>query len=390
MNVTDPSTTAGAMDLSHAELVMRLHQQELVAYFGVHAMKALTLGAALNEACVIAAGGLRTQFSKVLSYRPESNNLRVVAGIGWREGTVGHAIIGGGLESPAGYALHTEIPVRSNNLSVEDRFRTPVLLLEHGICSAINVAVMGEAGVPFGVLEVDSTRRHEFVDADTVFLQSIGNVLSATVSRLAAEAAKDALLREKDLLMQEVHHRVKNSLQLVRTLLQLQARSASGEVQAKLEEAAQRIMTIGAVHQRLYEGSSVSETEAEPYLLGLFQDMQPMINGEGPQRAIILTSERICLPADDVTPLGLIVSELVTNAAKYSEGPIRVALRRVEAGLEVVVEDNGPGFNGTAEPKGLGMRMVRALAKGDSAQALQVDRTVPYGRVVVLITLRSA
>ena len=385
----EPSNTARAIDLSHSELVLRLHQQELVARFGVMAMSVVTMEAALNEACLIAAGGLRTPFSKVLNYRPDSNDFRVVAGVGWQDGTVGHAIIGGGMDSPAGYALHTGTPVRTNDLSVEDRFRTPDLLLEHGIHSAINVAVVGETQVPFGVLEVDSTLRHEFVEADTAFLQSLANVLSAALCRLAAEAVKDDLLHQKDLLMQEVHHRVKNSLQLVRTLLQLQARTASEDVQAKLEEAAQRIMTIGAVHQRLYEGGSVAETEAEPYLLGLFQDMQAMMNGDGPKRAITLVAEPIRLPADDITPLGLIVSELVTNAAKYSEGAIRVTLRRVEAGLQVTVEDDGPGFGELTEPKGLGMRLVRALAKGDPATALHVDRTVKHGRVVVLITRRA-
>ncbi len=383
----NPSNAARVLDLSPAELVLRLHQQGLVAQFGLKALSASTLETLLDEACVIAADGLQTNFSKILNYRPSSNDFRVIAGIGWREGTIGHAIIGGGLESPAGYALHTETSVRSNDLPAECRFSVPPLLAEHGIHSAINVPVNGREDVPFGVLEVDSTHRNEFVDADTAFLQSIANVLSAALSRLAAEALKDALLREKDLLMQEVHHRVKNSLQLVRTLLQLQGRSASEEVQAKLEAAAQRIMTIGAVHQRLYEGGSVAETEAEPYLLGLFQDLQAMINGGGAERTITLQTEAIRLPADDVTPLGLIVSELITNAAKYGEGAIKVGLRRVAGGLEVIVEDDGPGFKGSEVPKGLGMRLVRALAKGDPALAVQIDSEAGHGRVVVLITL---
>jgi len=379
------------VDLTPAELVLRLHQQELVAQFGVQALAVPERAMVLDEACRVAAGGLQTKFSKVLSFRPDTNDFLVVAGIGWRPGTVGRAVIGGGMDSPAGYALHTGNPTRVNDLPAEDRFRTPPLLLEHNIHSAINVPVAGETQEPFGVLEVDSTNRHEFVEADTAFLQSVGNVLSAALSRFAAEAAKDELLREKDLLMQEVHHRVKNSLQLVRTLLQLQARGFEpGDVREKLEEAAQRIMTIAAVHQRLYEGGSVAETDAGNYLRGLVEDMQALAGEGDHQRTITLVTEPIRLPADDVTPLGLVVSELVTNAIKYGRGTITVSLRRVGTGIEVVVEDEGPGFTEGVEPKGLGMRLVRALAKGDPTRALTVDRTAGHGRVVVVLSLNEA
>ena len=91
-----------------------------------------------------------------------------------------------------------------------------------------------------------------------------------------------------------------------------------------------------------------------------------------------------------MTPLGLIVSELMINAIKYGEGPVRVGLRRVPAGLEVVVEDGGRGFPDSFDPRrrsGLGMRLISALAKGEGNEAIRVDRDVPHSRVVVTITL---
>lgn len=208
--------------------------------------------------------------------------------------------------------------------------------------------------------------------------------------RIADEQAKDALLRDKDLLMQEVHHRVKNSLQLVRTLLHLQARTATPETGAQLDEAAGRIMTIGAVHQRLYEGGSVIEGDARAYLEALVGDMRTMLSGAAHGRDIVLDAEPVLLTADQLTPVGLIVSELVTNAVKYGEGAVRVGLRRVPQGLEVAVEDGGAGFPQSFDPSrksGLGMRLVAALAKGDAARAIRVDRDVPHSRVVVTITL---
>ena len=507
--------TALARNYPTDELAVRLGQQELVAGLGLYALEASSIALVLDETCRVAAMGLQTEFAKVLRPRAEADDLLVVAGVGWRPGVVGHATLGSRMDSPAGFALHTGQSVLSNDLREEGRFRMPALLVEHGVQSAINVPVGAAGREPYGVLEVDSTARHEFVAADTAFLQSLGNVLAAAVvrhemdlaagrqealarqvfesnpdcvkvldlegrllamnangaaalcfnspeerrgtlwpewwpdetqpvtreaveraaggevsrftasfrirgsetwweslvapvlngdgkpfrlvamsrnvtDRIEGERAKDALLRDKDLLMQEVHHRVKNSLQLVRTLLQLQGRSASEETRAQLDEAAGRIMTIGVVHQRLYEGGSVVETDAAAYLEALLGDMRTMLVDSAEGREITLQAEPVMLTADQVTPLGLVVSELVTNGLKYGEGRVLVSLRRVPAGLEVAVEDSGSGFPDTFDPgrrSGLGMRLVAALAKGEGAKAIQVDRTVPHGRVVVTMTL---
>ena len=367
---------------------MRLKQQELVADFGLFALRPAGLEAVLTEACRVASTGLQTGYAKVLRSRPETEDLLVIAGIGWRAGVVGHATLDAGLGSPAGYALHTGQAVLSNNLVDEDRFRTPALLIEHNIHSAINVAIEGAA--PFGVLEVDGTLRGEFVTADISFLQALANVLAAALVRHETEQAQHELLREKDLLMQEVHHRVKNSLQLVRTLLQLQARTVNQEIKVELEKAARRIMTIGAVHRRLYNGASVTQTDAASYLGDLFGDMQAMLTDPAAERPIVVQAEPLSLPADQITPLGLIASELVTNALKHGAGRILVNLAVVPQGLQLRVEDEGTGFPPEFDPRrsdGLGMRLVVALAKGDPAQAVVIDRSVPHGCVAVTMKL---
>ena len=372
-------------DLPLSQLPTRLHQQELVAQFGIRALNGEPTPSLMTEACVVAAKGLNARFAKVLRYRPDSNDLLVVAGVGWNSGVVGDRTIGAGLDSPAGYALHTERPLCTNDLPNETRFVVPALLVEHGVLSAINVALVGEGSVPFGVLEVDSTHRNEFVAADMTFLQSLANVLSAALARANVEAAKDQLLRDKDLLMQEVHHRVQNSLQLVRTLLQLQARVSTPETRTKLDEAAQRILTIGAVHKRLHSGPSVVAANAGEYLTGLLDDMSALMGVA--DRPISLAVEPIELLADHLTPLGLIVSELVTNAAKYGRGRIGVDIARAPGGLTVAVSDEGPSFTDALPVGGLGMRLVTALARGDAATAVQVDRTVPHARIVVRMAL---
>ena len=144
------------------------------------------------------------------------------------------------------------------------------------------------------------------------------------------------------------------------------------------------------MHQRLYEGGSVVETDAAAYLEVLLTDIRSMLADSAGGREIVLQSESMTLTADQVTPLGLVVSELVTNALKYGEGRVKVGLQRVPRGLEIVVEDGGKGFPESFDPgrkSGLGMRLVAALAKGEGVNAIKVDRSVPHSRVVVTMVL---
>ena len=148
-------------DLSTAELRLRLRQQELVAAFGCFALETDDLQAILDEASRVAAEGLEVRFAKVLQCLPGEEQFLVRAGVGWKPGVVGHARVGGDLQSPAGYAFRTGEPVLAEDLASEPRFRTPSLLAEHDIRSAINVLIRTN-GERFGVLEVDSTNRSQF------------------------------------------------------------------------------------------------------------------------------------------------------------------------------------------------------------------------------------
>jgi hypothetical protein len=124
----------------------------------------------LNHTARMTAEGLGAEYCKVMEYIPAENRLLVCAGVGWNEGVIGSASVGADLASPARYALRTGKPVISNHLENEQRFRTPELLVEHGIRRATNVILQGD-GSPFGVLEVDSRSDGEFGEHDVAFLQ---------------------------------------------------------------------------------------------------------------------------------------------------------------------------------------------------------------------------
>ena len=119
----------------------------------------------------LAAEGLNAEFSKVLEYMPAESRFLVRAGVGWEPDVVGSATVGADVASPAGYALRTGKAVISNHLENEERFRTPELLLEHGIRRAMNVILEGE-GAPFGVLEVDSRSEGEFSPTTSPFCRA--------------------------------------------------------------------------------------------------------------------------------------------------------------------------------------------------------------------------
>lgn len=367
------------------ELAQRLRQQELIAGFGLFALREPPLQAVLDEACRVAAEGLETRFAKVLHYLPEDGAFLMQAGVGWRPGLVGQARFGADLASPAGYAFRTGRPVVSNHLSSEDRFRTPAVMAEHGILRAMNVLI-GDATNAYGVLEVDSGERDDFEGRDIAFLQGLANVVAATVQRGAHQAA---LLRQKDLMMQEVHHRVRNSLQLVQTLLQLQARHLpDAAIRGRLEDAAQRVMTIAAVHKQLYVSQSIDRADLRPYLTGLLDDLRGALADEANGRSIVLEAEPAVIASERLTALGLVVAELVTNALKYGQGQVRVQVSIDAACLTVAVSDEGPGFPNGFDPArgaGLGMRLVLAMAQ--DAAAVRVDRTVGHGRIVVHLPL---
>ena len=209
-------SSPAAINISLSELSLRLRQQELVADFGRFAMRTNGFQAILDQASIIAALGLEASFAKVLEYLPGDMAFIVRSGVGWKNGVVGHTRLQGDLQSPAGYAFRSGKPVVSNHLANEQRFRTPKLLADHGIRSAVNVLISTNDAKPFGVLEGDSTHRGEFGDHDVAFLQALANTLAVAVEAQRRQDGreqllleKEALLHEKDLLMQEVHHRVR-------------------------------------------------------------------------------------------------------------------------------------------------------------------------------------
>jgi hypothetical protein len=188
---TKPVIEPGNDRAEHVEVTtralhLRIRQQEILAGLGVLALQGTPFLELLNQTARLTAEAMEAEFCKVLEYLPTQNRLLVRAGVGWHEGIVGVATVGADLESPSGFALRTGKPVISNHLGNEQRFRTPELLVEHGIRRAMNVILQGD-GSPYGVLEVDSRSEGEFSEHDIAFLQGAANILGMAIERQRRE-----------------------------------------------------------------------------------------------------------------------------------------------------------------------------------------------------------
>src|SRR5215467_12753536 len=302
-------------DLTSRTLRLRIRQQELLAELGVLALQGTSFIELLNHTARVTAEGLGAEYCKVMEYIPQENRLLVRAGVGWDEGVVGHATIGADLASPGGYALRTGKPVISNHLENEQRFRTPELLVEHGIRRAMNVILQGD-GAPYGVLEVDSRSPGEFSEHDVAFLQGAANILGMAIERQRYERQLKTALDRHQVLLKEITHRVKNSLQVVTSMLHLQASTSEDAALAKhLAEASSRISAIGRAYERLAYDENVEKIALDAYLKDVCADA---IRASSHCQLDYTADLRIRIDADRAIPIALIANELITNAAKHA------------------------------------------------------------------------
>jgi two-component system, sensor histidine kinase PdtaS len=197
----------------------------------------------------------------------------------------------------------------------------------------------------------------------------IGSAFDIT-ERKQTEERLTTLLAEKEILIREIHHRVKNNLQLVGSLINLQCHEIEDEgVGRKLMDLRGRIGAMVLVHQHLYSVGDASALAAPPYVRELAEQVQYAYGREGISLAVDVDSITLCL--DTAVPLGLIIGELLANAFQHAfpagrGGAIRIALHALPDGsIRLAVSDDGQGLPGSVGPvrKGaLGLHIVEALA----------------------------
>jgi two-component sensor histidine kinase len=174
---------------------------------------------------------------------------------------------------------------------------------------------------------------------------------------------------ENELLLKEIHHRVKNNLEVVSSLLALQsAQIDDPNTKNAISESRNRVNSIGIVHQKLYQGSNLGAIEMKDYLLNLSESILDSFGAEK-QIELHLAMDKLDLDIDTAVPLGLIINELLTNAIKYAfpkeeKGTITITLEKQNIHfLHLEVADNGVGKSGITHGTGFGGQLVSLLTQ---------------------------
>lgn len=214
-------------------------------------------------------------------------------------------------------------------------------------------------------------------------MRVLATIVDVTV-RYEARRALERALEEKTVLLNEVHHRVKNNLQVISSLLNMQSRRAPPEVQHALEESQSRVKAMALIHQMLYEGKVFAEVDLGPYLERLCSLLRQSFLGHRRDVRLVLDagSNAVCVDLQRAVPCGLLVNELATNAIKHAfpggrAGRIDVQLRRPAPGCgEIVVGDDGVGLPDDVAPgvtRSLGFQLIPALCEQLEAE-LRLER----------------
>jgi len=375
------------------ELRIRALQQAATAQLGARAIQG-DLPELMQETVALTARILDVEYAKILELRPTSEDLLLRAGVGWKEGVVGNAIVDMGRDSQAGYVLRSNSPVVVEDLRTETRFRGTEFLHEHGVRSGVSVVIHGPRG-PYGILSAHSTRAGRFREQDVDFVQTIANVLAEAIERDRAEAEGErfrqiAQQRERlaDLgaLTTKIVHDVGNPLaglaMLADRLKRRIARDPTQPIETFSEPLEQIASTVRRLDSLIHEFKNfareqrleLSDIQLPAFLGEILSAWEP----EATDRRIDLVLEPGEPPAirADRDKLRRVLDNLVKNALeaiKAGPGTVRltIAIPTPEK-IVLAVEDSGPGIPGdldvfrlfeTTKPDGtgLGLPIVRQI-----------------------------
>ncbi len=352
-----------------------LRRQTALAHFGGFALRSDDLPAILGEACRIVGRALGTDLAKVLEIQPDRRTLVLRAGVGWREELLGQPVSSAADGSSDDFALRAGGPVISRDAAEEDRFVYPAFVREHGVRAMVNVLIPGVADAdPYGILEVDSLVPRDCSAEDAAFLQTYANMLGAAVTRRRIEQRLRETVRERERLLREFQHRVKNNLQVVTSLVQLQARRTKHEeARRELRGIRDRIEALRIVHDKLYSAGAVDRVDLGGYLSELSASLMRFHAEQAAAVRLRTEAERVVAPPETAVPLGMVAAEFITNSLKYAfepaGGTIGMVLERIgDEQARLTLWDDGRGLP-RERAGGTGMALVGGLCEQAGGQA---------------------
>jgi two-component sensor histidine kinase len=212
----------------------------------------------------------------------------------------------------------------------------------------------------------------DFLNKEQLDGDRLRRVIEYAIERQKLHDQLQSSLEAKDILLREVHHRVKNNLQVIQSLLRMQAASLRDEeTREAVATTAQRVYAMARVHERLYQTSDVRDLPVESYLRDLFDGAIDSRSFEQGRIHLKLDAEDIPLSLERAVPFGLLINELVCNSLKHGfrdgrAGTVEIEVHRRETGTHIAVKDDGvglpPDFDPSASPS-MGLQVASGLAR---------------------------
>lgn len=248
----------------------------------------------------------------------------------------------------------------------ELRDAPPVIYVTGSEASHIAVAALKAGAADYVWKDVQGHFRELLVEA-------VANAMTQEALRRAKDEADQAVREARDraeMLLKEVNHRLANSLALVASFARLQAGTLSDPAaKAALEAMQARIHAIAGVHRRLYTSEKVETVALDQYLQGLAADIEEAMRSGGGSHRIVTRIEPLEINTDRAVSIGIVATELITNAYKYAypdrtDGEIRLILETLDDGGRLTIEDDGVGMpadTAASRGTGLGSRILRSM-----------------------------
>lgn len=246
----------------------------------------------------------------------------------------------------------------------------PLVACEFGLQFYLGVPLHTHDGFNLGTLCVLDTQprtvTQEQIDTLTDLASVVMDQLELRLSAIRSIAEKEAALNHSHLMAEEIDHRVMNSLHLIVSMLSIQsAQLGSSEAANEISRAAAKIFAVANVHQHIHVGKAATTLDSADYLIQLCAGLSTML-GCGDQVAITVDAVPLTLESEQLSRLGLIVNELVTNALKYGASKVKVELAPYQNQYRLTVSDNGKGLPDEFDVdkmSGLGMKVITSLVR---------------------------
>ncbi|MFD2531691.1 histidine kinase dimerization/phosphoacceptor domain -containing protein [Gracilimonas halophila] len=226
------------------------------------------------------------------------------------------------------------------------------------------------------VSNVRSLIRNEHGEPEAI----VGAVRDISTQKEQEEKIKESL-NEKELLLKEIHHRIKNNLSIISSLLELQKEGVDEALKDALSSSQARIKSIAKVHEKLYESTTLSDIPLDNYITEITEEIEKAYSSKEKEIEIIIDVDPITVNINNAIPIGLILNELINNAFKhsykdYESGTLKIKLHKNTEGIVLLVESDGNKMDSNfdiTKSDSLGMTLIEVLVKRINGQ-LEIEQ----------------